>query len=139
MSDEERGLLSQVSLLLPLVSTSLKLAGFQRTYRWLYRPVEVNSSDASDALVRQASDTVALAARNLPVYRATCLSRSLVLWHLLRKHGRPADLRIGVQVGEGGFNAHAWVEQEGTVVNDRADIAQEFTPIDFSSSFAQGR
>jgi hypothetical protein len=53
----------------------------------------------------------------------------------LGRKGIPFELKIGVPAGQsdtgaGGtldFNAHAWVEFEGVVLNDRADIADEFS------------
>jgi hypothetical protein len=49
--------------------------------------------------------------------RVLCLQRSAAATCLLRRHGIPAQLVIGIQ--QIPFNAHAWVEVEGQVVNDR--------------------
>jgi hypothetical protein len=49
--------------------------------------------------------------------RVLCLQRSAATTCLLRRHGIPAQLVIGIQ--QIPFNAHAWVEVEGQVVNDR--------------------
>jgi len=46
-----------------------------------------------------------------------CLQRSAATTGLLRKHGVPAQLVIGAQ--QIPFRAHAWVEVEGRIVNDR--------------------
>lgn len=43
---------------------------------------------------------------------ATCLERSRVLQAWESAHGRPADVVVGVNVSEGGFRAHAWLEGE---------------------------
>jgi len=45
-----------------------------------------------------------------------CLQRSAATACLLKEHGIPAQLVIGVQRMP--FKAHAWVEVEGRVVND---------------------
>jgi Transglutaminase-like superfamily len=45
-----------------------------------------------------------------------CLTRSLVLVHLLARRGIPAKLVIGVEAAP--FRAHAWVEHEGEPVLD---------------------
>lgn len=55
--------------------------------------------------------------------RPKCLHRSLVLHHWLHQQGINAQLEIGW----GGQIGHAWVTYNGTVLNDRADIA-EITP-----------
>lgn len=126
LSRAEAWLLFQSALLLPIVATSLRLAGFQRTYRWLYRPVGIESNDDVSAVSR----SVERSARNIPGFSPTCLPRSLVLWHLLRRRGAPAQLQIGVAKRERQFSAHAWVENEGRVINDRPDIAQFYSRLD---------
>lgn len=49
-------------------------------------------------------------------HRPTCLVNSLILFHLLRKQGDPAELVLGVPDGKADHFAHAWVELEGTDV-----------------------
>ena len=66
-----------------------------------------------------------IATRHTP-FRATCLSRSLLLGWLLRRRGVASDLRIGVRLTNGVLDAHAWVECSGVPVNDRPDIAAQF-------------
>lgn len=55
--------------------------------------------------------------RRLPgPWRHTCLKRSAVLYHLLRKAGRPVELWIGVRrdhANEGSLAAHAWLVRDG--------------------------
>jgi len=48
--------------------------------------------------------------------KALCLQRSAVTTCLLRSHGIPACMALGVRPMP--FMAHAWVEVEGSVVND---------------------
>lgn len=119
----------RAALLLPLVALALRLFGFQKTYDWLDEPLPPNQSASPEATYR----SVDLAARHIPFHRPTCLSRSLVLWHLLRRRGSPAEIRIGVQTADGQFRAHAWVEWDGKVINDAPDIALRFSPIDLSA------
>jgi hypothetical protein len=52
--------------------------------------------------------------------RAECLQRSAALTCLLRRYGLPAQLVIGTQKLP--FRAHAWVELDGRVVNDKQDM-----------------
>jgi len=59
--------------------------------------------------------------------RALCLQRSAVATCLLRRHGVPAQMVIGVQ--QLPFRAHAWVEIEGRVVNDKSYMPQIYTPL----------
>jgi hypothetical protein len=51
------------------------------------------------------------------------LERSLVLWALLRARGVVSQLCVGARCEGGVFSAHAWVEYEGVVLNDRPDVA----------------
>lgn len=46
-----------------------------------------------------------------------CLQRSAATASLLRKHGLPAQLVLGAK--QMPFRAHAWVEMEDRVVNDK--------------------
>ena len=57
-----------------------------------------------------------------------CLPRSAVATCLLRDEGVPAQMVIGVQKIP--FKAHAWVEVEGQVVNDKADVQREYMVMD---------
>lgn len=49
-------------------------------------------------------------------WQPRCLHRSLVLYSMLREHGEPAELVIGIQPGASSTDAHAWVEVSGVVV-----------------------
>lgn len=126
MSWPERRSVAQATVLLPFVAASLRLAGFQKTYRWL----EGSQPDRPQAVEAWVSESVDMAMRNFPFYQPTCLSRSLVLWHMLRRQGTPAELHIGVRKADGDFVAHAWVEHAGQVINDAPDIAERFAPLD---------
>jgi hypothetical protein len=57
-----------------------------------------------------------------------CLQRSAVTACLMKGRGIPATLVIGVQ--QLPFKAHAWVEVEGLVVNDRPYTPEIYTPLD---------
>ena len=49
--------------------------------------------------------------------RVQCLQRSASTTLLLRRHGRFAEMVTGTQILP--FRSHAWVEIDGTVVNDK--------------------
>jgi Transglutaminase-like superfamily len=71
---------------------------------------------------------VAVACRRYPL-RSNCLPRTIVLWSLLRRRGIDADVRIGVRSDtEGAVKAHAWLEWNGEVLNDAADVARQYLP-----------
>jgi len=70
-------------------------------------------------------DLVQLAVRRLPLASA-CLSRSLVLWALLRAQGVDSELRFGVRRVGDDLEAHAWVEHQGRPLNDAGDVDLHF-------------
>ena len=57
-----------------------------------------------------------------------CLHRSAVTTCLLRRLGVAAQLVIGAQLSP--FKAHAWVEVDGAVVNDRTYLLEIYTPLE---------
>jgi hypothetical protein len=59
---------------------------------------------------------------------ALCLQRSAATACLLRQFGVQAELVIGTQ--QMPFKAHAWVEVDGRVVNDRPYVSEMYTVLD---------
>jgi hypothetical protein len=57
-----------------------------------------------------------------------CLQRSAATTSLLRRYGVPAQLIIGAQ--QMPFKAHAWVEVNGRVVNDKSYVAEKYSVLD---------
>ena len=57
-----------------------------------------------------------------------CLQRSAAAVCLLRKHGVPAQMIIGVQHIP--FSSHAWVEVDGRVVGDKPYITDTYAVLD---------
>lgn len=76
-----------------------------------------------DFALRVARGVISRLARlRVPPYRNTCLFRSVAECLVLRWHGHPAVLRIGVRPDDGpsGIAAHAWVESAGAPVEAAA-------------------
>jgi hypothetical protein len=68
--------------------------------------------------------------------KGRCLSQSLVLWHLLRAQGIASALCIGVQKKDDAlplavenFDAHAWVEYQGIVLNEHPQVRERFQAV----------
>jgi len=74
--------------------------------------------------ILRASDLAAV----LYFKEVKCLQRYASVARLLRKHGFPAELVIGIQ--QVPFRAHAWVEMNGSVVNDKAYVSQMYSVIE---------
>lgn len=60
--------------------------------------------------------------------RVFCLQRSAALVLLLRRHGIAASLVVGAQFLP--FAAHAWVEANGTVLNERKYVVERYQVLD---------
>ncbi len=59
---------------------------------------------------------------------ALCLQRSAATACLLKRYGIPAQMVIGAQ--QMPFKAHAWVEVEGRVVNDKPYTPEMYAVLD---------
>jgi Transglutaminase-like superfamily len=106
----------RAAALVLLVPPLVYIVSFARLATWLGGPTQPALDPALDdsALARWVDRLL----RNLPgPWRRTCLKRSAVLYHLLRRAGRPVELCIGVnrssQPGQGHIAAHAWLVRAG--------------------------
>jgi hypothetical protein len=135
-SKSDRALVIRAMFLLPIVATSLKTVGLRRTQSWLGRNglgPTVPSTEQTRANVRRAVQMVAVACRRQPL-RSSCLPRTIVLWNLLRRRGIATDVRIGARSNsQGEFQAHAWLEWNGEVLNDVADVGRQYRPFNRSA------
>lgn len=123
----ERRLLLAVTLLLAAVRVGLWTLPLRTVYRLLTTLLPPGPPRAGPP----PAVSWAVGVGSVYVPHATCLTQALVAQALLRHHGLPGELRIGVVRGAGGaFEAHAWVESEGRVVvgGTRAYLAR-FTPL----------
>ena len=132
LTGQERSALACSALLLPLIALGLRLLGFRRLQVALakvvpnHEPGLEGRSESRRGEVEVVVRMVAAASREGLVH-GNCLEQSLTLWWLLRRRDVPAQLRIGVQKQGDQFQAHAWVELAGAVLNDRDDAHQEYT------------
>lgn len=118
-------MLVQAVVLLPLIGLALRTMGLRRTLSFLDRLAgSANVSAAGVASARRTERVVTWAAR-YGLVRGTCLTRSLALWCLLRRQHIAAALRIGVR-REDAFEAHAWIEHQGRVLNDAPNVGERY-------------
>ena len=99
--------IASIQAMIPLVALLIKIAGIERTARWLksnsnthYLPENNNLKNAMYFFQTQRK-----AVAN-SLWRGNCLSRSLVLHWLLHKNGVNSEFRIGVRT-QPSFKAHA--------------------------------
>lgn len=127
-------------LLLPAVSLSLKLRGFQATRATLQK---VLSASVPQPLSDAVSQCVTLTARMVNaadrhgLVHPSCLAKSLTLWWLLGHQGITSSLRIGIRKENEKLQAHAWVEREGVALNEPEEHHRHYAAFDTSlASFA---
>lgn len=118
----------QAAALLILARLALIVLGFQRTARLVDRFSRAGDlrADVDAAQVQASAYAISLAAAFVPA-RVLCLERSLVLYHKLKRADVPVTLRLGARALP--FAAHAWVELEGTPINETPDNLKDFAPI----------
>lgn len=104
---------------------ALRVCGYARLIKGIRRLVEpipvVRSSDRAAAVASERA--VAIAGALYPG-RALCLEQSLVLYYLLRRQGVAVKYCSGVIPRP--FQAHAWVEYKGDVLNDVTEHVRQF-------------
>lgn len=137
-ADEWRALFGML-IMVPVFHVAVRVWDYQRTRafvdarslaHWERRRAAGATPAARPAAYGLASRR--MAAR--PWVPGNCLSRSLAVLWFLRRSGHAPDLRLGVSLAGGAFAAHAWVELDGVVLNDRRDVATRFAPLTASAA-----
>lgn len=82
--------------------------------------------------VKQRVRYIRIASRH-PFRWSLCLQNSLALQGWLKKGGVYPILRIGVGKSGDQFLAHAWLELDGRVINDRPSVTGRFAKLDLHS------
>lgn len=136
---EERWLILRAALILPLTQIGLRFFGFQRWKELIEKfplSVSVPQTLPVGAQVGTQNDTAlrtVRAVRSAELHGLTkpnCLERSMTLWWMLRREGIEGELHIGARHMAGKFEAHAWVELAGRVLNDGAEVHQHYARFD---------
>ena len=113
---------------LELVRTDLYLAreNFAQLYDWVRgQPISRTRERAGTV------ETVCAAVDIASIWywkQVLCLQRSAATTRLLRRFGVPAHMVIGAQ--QMPFKAHAWVEVDGQVVNDKPYVREMYSVLD---------
>jgi len=130
LSWAERRLLAKSAVLVAGVRLILAFVPFRRLYPIMERATSGPRDspwdrEAAAEIAHTVARMVEMASRN-SVGQPTCLHRSIAVWWLLRRRGLESELRFGVRKRGEGFEAHAWVEHAGGVVNDQPMTADEY-------------
>lgn len=138
----ERKIAREAARRLTLTWLGLRALGFKRMRDSAERfprstqPI-TDTSDSNPQLIasRTIARLIGSASRHL-VFTPNCLVQSLALLEMLRRRGIHAELRVGARHESGAFEAHAWVEFAGTVLNDVSAEHHHFTPFESDSAAA---
>ncbi|MGE3949102.1 MAG: lasso peptide biosynthesis B2 protein [Blastocatellales bacterium] len=136
LSLADKILILYAGLILSLVVLGLRALGVRRTQLMLgslFRYVDMKDEKKAES-VRRCSSLLDIASRRAP-FVINCLERSLALWLLLRRQGIDCQIRLGARRSIGSFEAHAWVESDGIVVNDSEFAINQYTPFDCSLDY----
>lgn len=129
LSSVELQLLLRATFALSFVGAALRILGLQGTSRfWLEgQGQKFDSSDPEKNIefARMVERMISLAATYGP-YRASCLTKSLVLIRFLRNYGMQAELSLGAVRTKETILAHAWVECCGLKLLDDDGASQHF-------------
>jgi len=124
-------------VLLPLVALSLRWRGFRATQAALERFLPKANPEPDAALANKDAAVTAHmvnAADRHGLVHPSCLAKSLTLWWLLARQGIPSRLRIGIRKEKERFEAHAWVERDGTALNEPDEEHHHYAAFDESLS-----
>ncbi len=127
-------------IIVPYIYSCLRLCGYKKTLNGVRSADTARSGlSAGDeaALAKQMAYAMAVAVK-FGFWKPNCLTRSLALGWFLGRRGIPFEIRIGVPDGvlstfstDGPtFTAHAWVESSGVVLNEKEDVASEYSPFE---------
>jgi hypothetical protein len=127
------GMILSSLIWLPLIDLLLKLFGYRRVLHFIENATPVHIEPSISVEVRRQAKSiarmVAIAARH-GFHRATCLRKSLLVLWFLRRHGMVGQIWFGVRLVNGTWEAHAWVEWKGIIINDEADVRERFKPLE---------
>ena len=116
-----QSLFLRATVLLPLVSLSLRWWGLRGTQALLQRFLSSANSELDQAKKQQRVTLTAHLVNSADrhgLIHPTCLAKSLTLWWLLGRQGIESHLRIGIRKEDEKFEAHAWVERDGLALNE---------------------
>jgi hypothetical protein len=134
LSWTSRGLLIEAAFAIPAMHVLVRVFGVGPVHDALVKVtsarVKVHVDDGAGGATRvgEVARVVAMAARHAPGDH-TCLHRSMALWWMLRRRGFDGRLRMGVRKGDAAFEAHAWVNHAGVVLNDDPDVEHRYEPL----------
>jgi Transglutaminase-like superfamily len=131
----DREYVFRAMVLLPLTEIGLRAIGFRRWKQFIeqFSPSAERSqifASADELMMTERITRAAHRAERHGLGKPNCLERSLTLWWLLRLAGIEGELHIGARKNDSKFEAHAWVELRGTILNDSPEVHQHYARFD---------
>lgn len=133
LTGAERKIVLEAATALPAAWLGLRIIGLDICKAEVARSVASKHSNSDGATAFESAQKVArleLATARHLFFRTTCLEQSLVLCWMLRRRGMNPSLRVGARKDSEIFEAHAWVELNGTVIGDAGGEHQHFEPFE---------
>jgi hypothetical protein len=125
---ERRALLAAIPLVLE-IRVALRLRPLAKVLKRVRDRAPAPDSPAHPIPVGVLVWAVGAAGRRL-ARTSRCLTEALALWVLLRRNGHDGTIRIGVAREDvDGFEAHAWLESDGTILVGGERSPQEYVPL----------
>jgi hypothetical protein len=121
--------------MLPVIHFALFFLGYYRLRDVMEKliPLHLVEESQSETRILQRAQEIArivsIAAHH-GLYKATCLRRSLLVWAFLRGNGIRGRICFGVRKIEDRLEAHAWVEHNGSVINDSAMVHEHYQALE---------
>lgn len=114
----------------------LRVIGAHRTGKMLLSKTVIAGETDSTALAlwRERGNRLRSVARFLP--GANCLARALTLSWWARRKGYAVRVQIGVKPTPRGVEAHAWSMLGDQILDERADVVEQFTHVPFPGASA---
>lgn len=110
-----------------LVPLALQLRPLQSALAFCDRmPVRARYPQSPRSLARRVQRWLA---HGRGPWKSSCLTRSLVLYAMLRQHGYQPRFAVGVAGSEQSFEAHAWVSIDGAPVMDPPIVETGFARV----------
>lgn len=131
----EKLLLVRTGCLLTFAEVLVRTIGVSKCRRLLaaasgYLPRRSWRYVERDRTVRWIANLIDIARVRFSLYPTECLTRSIVLAHVLSRYGIEAELVLGVRKLLGNFEAHAWVEVDGQPLNEKEPVNRIYSRFD---------
>lgn len=139
MDAADRWMLIEAVALPCAIWLAFRLIGVPRTQALLRRWAGAAKGEPISLPDRQSAIRRARRAQRI-IKRSTgiggnCLVRSLTLWTILSRRGVPTELRVGFRKRDGRIDGHAWLEHDGSPINEALDETLTYVAYDQPATF----